>query len=169
MFGRGGEEALALQAAGVPFEVVPGITAAQGTAASSMVPLTHRGVATSVRYLTGHCRADAELDFDWEGLANPDTTLVVYMGLANIGQIAMGLLGHGLPDSTPVMAISQATSADQRCLVSRLDQIATDARTADLPAPVLFIIGKVVALARAEPSEASASNARQKQAVAAHA
>ena len=104
IFGRGSEEAAALSAAGVPFEIVPGITAAQGAAAVTGVPLTHRGLASSVRYVTGHCREDRPLDLDWAGLADPDTTLVVYMGAATIAEIATRLIEHGMPGSLPVMA-----------------------------------------------------------------
>ncbi len=148
MFGRGGEEALALQGASIPFEVVPGITAAQGTAASSMVPLTHRGVANSVRYLTGHCRADAELAFDWEGLANPDTTLVVYMGLSNIREISTQLIGHGRAACTPVMAVSRATRSDEQRLIAMLGSVTDAVEDAGLQSPVLFIIGEVVSLSK---------------------
>lgn len=146
MFGRGGEEVLALRAAGIACEIVPGITSAQGTAASAMVPLTHRGLATSVRYLTGHCHGDAELDFDWEGLADPATTLVVYMGLSNIAEISGQLIAYGRPASTPVMAVSKATRRDEKRLVSSLGAIAGTVMEAQLESPVLFIIGEVVAL-----------------------
>ncbi len=147
MFGRGGEEALALAAADIPFEIVPGITSAQGTAACLNLPLTHRGLASGVRYLTGHCRADAPLDFDWPGLSDPETTLVVYMGLANIPQIAAELIAHGRAPDTPAMAVSNATRADQTHLISTLDRIAADVREAALGSPVMFVIGEVVRLA----------------------
>lgn len=147
MFGRGGEEAIALEAAGIAYEVVPGITSAQGTAASALIPLTHRGVASGVRYLTGHCRAGADLDFDWEGLADNRTTLVVYMGLANIAEIAAKLEAHGRDPLTPVMAVSNATRPDETRLVSTLGRIAGDCGQASLKAPTLFIIGEVVDLA----------------------
>jgi uroporphyrin-III C-methyltransferase len=146
IFGRGSEEAAYLRERGVPVEYVPGITAAQGASCSTGVPLTHRGLATGVQYVTGHRQADKVLDLDWKRLANPDTTLVVYMGVANIGQIAMGLMTENLPGSTPVMAVGKATTTEERRLVSRLDQIASDVRTAELKAPTLFIIGKVVTL-----------------------
>lgn len=148
MFGRGGEEALALQAAAVPFEVVPGITAAQAAAATARVPLTHRGVASSVRYLTGHCRAGADLDFDWQGLADPDTTLVVYMGLANISEITTQLINHGRPACTPVMAVSKATRRDERRLVALLGSVTETVEKAGLQSPVLFLIGEVVSLSK---------------------
>lgn len=147
MFGRGGEEGLALARAQIPFEIVPGITTAQGTASELNVPLTHRGFASSVRYLTGHCRADAPLDFDWDGLADPDTTLVVYMGLANIATISAELMAHGRSPRTPVLAVSKATRRDQRHLISSLSGVADDVREAELPGPVIFVIGEVVRLA----------------------
>ena len=147
MFGRGGEEALALAAAGIPFEIVPGITSAQGTAAALNVPLTHRGISSSVRYLTGHCRADAPLDFDWQGLADADTTLVVYMGRANIAEIATELMAHGRAPETSVIAVANATRDDQSHLISTLDRIAADMDAAAPPGPVIFVIGEVVRLA----------------------
>lgn len=147
LFGRGGEEALALAAAGIPFEVVPGITSAQGCAASAHIPLTHRSLATGLRFLTGHCRADAALDFDWDGLADPGTTLVVYMGLANIREIAGKLILHGRGATTPVLAVSRGTQAGERRVASTLGRIAADVAAAKLESPVLFIVGEVVAIA----------------------
>lgn len=147
LFGRGGEEALELKAAGVPFDVIPGITSAQGCAASLRLPLTHRNVATSVRFITGHCKADQPLAFDWDGLADPSTTLVVYMGLANIAEIAAELVDHGRSGATPVAAISKGTQGSQQQVVSTLDRIAADVAHAALPSPVLFVIGEVVDLA----------------------
>lgn len=149
LFGRAGEEALELMAAGVPFEVVPGITSAQGCAASLKLPLTHRNLATGVRFITGHCTADRPLDFDWVGLADQSTTLVVYMGLANIGETAARLVEHGRCSRTPVAAISRGTQGEQQHLVSTLGQIAGDVAVAALPSPALFIIGEVVDLALA--------------------
>ncbi len=146
VFGRGGEEALALAEAGIAFEVVPGITSAQGCAAALKLPLTHRGLATGLRFLTGHCRADAALDFDWEGLADSRTTLVVYMGLASIRGIAAEMIAHGRSASTPVLAVSRGTLADQRHLTSTLAAISADVTRAALPTPALFIIGEVVGL-----------------------
>jgi uroporphyrin-III C-methyltransferase len=147
VFGRGCEEAAELARAGIPFEVIPGITAAQGCAASARVPLTHRALATGVRFVTGHCRADEPLELDWAGLADPATTLVVYMGLANIDQIVHQLIEHGLPGDTPAIAISQGTTARERKLSAPLLALPAAARGADLPGPVLFIIGRVAALA----------------------
>lgn len=147
LFGRGGEEAIVLAAAGIAFDVVPGITSAQGCAASLRMPLTHREIATGVRFVTGHCRADVPLDLDWQGLADDETTLVVYMGVANISEIARELIAHGRSPNTEVAAVSKGTQATEAHVVSTLGKIAIDVAMAELPSPVLFIIGKVVALA----------------------
>lgn len=148
IFGRGSEEAMELAQHGIPFEIVPGITAAQGCAASVKVPLTHRGKASGVRYLTGHCRQDLELDFDWNGLADPDTTLVVYMGRANIAEIADRLMEHGLNRSMPVLVVCNGTTQHERQLQSSLASVATDIASAGFNGPVLFIIGNVAGLAK---------------------
>jgi len=147
IFGRGGEEALALAAHGIETEVIPGVTAASGCAAALGIPLTHRGYATGVRYLTGHCRDDTPLDLDWDGLADPDTTLIVYMGKANIRRIAAALMAKGLSPATPVAAVQSGTTDDERHLFSTLDRIAESIRAAGLDGPVLFVIGRVVTLA----------------------
>jgi len=135
----------------VRVDYAPGITAAQGASSATGVPLTHRGLATGVQYVTGHRQAGQVLDLDWKRLADPDTTLVVYMGVANIGQIAIGLMTENLPATTPVLAISRATTPGERRLLSRLDRIAADARAEALEAPTLFIIGKVVSLYAQQP------------------
>lgn len=147
IFGRGCEEAHALAQAGISYEVIPGITAAQGCAASARVPLTHRGLASGVRYVTGHCRNDAPLDFDWASLADPDTTLVVYMGFLNIDDIVRQLIVHGLPGDTPVLAVCQGTTSVERRICAPLMRLPQVARTANFDGPILFIIGRVVALA----------------------
>lgn len=146
IFGRGSEEAAYLQDRDIEVEYAPGITAAQGAASASGVPLTHRGLATGVRYVTGHRQANGSLDLDWKSLASEETTLVVYMGVANIGQIAMRLVAEGLSEETPVMAIANATTPRESRLFSKLGRIALDSREAGLKAPVLFVIGKVVTL-----------------------
>ncbi len=146
IFGRGSEEAAFLQSHGIEVQVVPGITAAQGAASATGVPLTHRGLAGAVQYITGHRQAGQVLDLDWRRLADPDTTLVVYMGVANIGQIAMGLMTAGLDPTTPVLAVAEATTPRERRLFSWLDKIAHDLRVAELEPPVLFMIGRVVSL-----------------------
>ncbi|PIV78200.1 MAG: uroporphyrinogen-III C-methyltransferase [Rhodobacteraceae bacterium CG17_big_fil_post_rev_8_21_14_2_50_63_15] len=146
IFGRGSEEAADLRAAGIAVDYVPGITAAQGMAASTGVPLTHRGLATGVRYVTGHRAKDAKLDLDWASLACEATTLVVYMGVQNIAEIAFHLMRHGLPASLPVMAVSAATTPRETRLVSNLGSIVTDVASVQPDAPVLFVIGHVVSL-----------------------
>lgn len=153
IFGRGSEEAAHLRDHGIAVEYAPGITAAQGAAAASGVPLTHRGLATGVRYVTGHRQANGALDLDWKSLASAETTLVVYMGVANIGQIAMRLIAEGLSDQTPVMAIQNATCKDERRLFCRLGAVAPEVRAAGFAAPVLFIIGRVVSLSCEIPRE----------------
>jgi len=148
LFGRGGEEAAALAVASVPFEVVPGITSAQGGAAALQFPLTHRGLATGVRYVTGHCRAGEALALDWTGLADAQTTLVVYMGLASIDLIVSELIRHGRSPDTPALAVSRATLPDQREALATLATL-TDAVAAEhLTSPTLIIIGEVTRLAR---------------------
>ena len=147
IFGRGGEEYAALTAAGIPCDYVPGITAAQGAAASLRLPLTHRGLATGLRFVTGHRARDAALDLDWASLADPQTTLAVYMGAANIEEIAAGLIAHGMPADLPVLAVSQAATPRERRLRADLGGIAGVVRDNPMPAPVLFLIGHVAALA----------------------
>lgn len=146
IFGRGSEEAAALDLHGVAYEVVPGITSAQGCAASLRVPLTHRGLSRSLRYVTGHCREDMTLDLDWNGLADPETTLVVYMGMANVGQIASELIAHGLPANTPALAVNNGTTPRERRVLTTLALLPATARAAGFDGPVLFIIGKVAGL-----------------------
>lgn len=146
VFGRGSEEALELRRAGISFDVIPGITSAQGLAASLRVPLTHRGLANGVHLVTGHCRDDIALDLDWRTLADPRTTLVVYMGLANLPEIVRELIGHGRRDDTPALAVSNATMPQERRLFTTLSRLASEVAAVSLPAPVLFVIGEVASL-----------------------
>ncbi|MCG6903234.1 MAG: uroporphyrinogen-III C-methyltransferase [Rhodobacter sp.] len=146
IFGRGSEEAAYLSARGIAVEYAPGITSAQGAAAATGVPLTHRGLAGGVQYVTGHRQAGHPLDLDWKRLADPDTTLVVYMGVANIGQIALRLIAEGMPSGLPVMAIANATTPREARLITRLDRVAVDLRDWPVLGPVLFFIGRVVSL-----------------------
>lgn len=150
LFGRGGEEALTLVKQRIPFEIIPGVTSAQGCGAYAGIPLTHRGLATGVRFVTGHRTAeDAEepLELNWRSLADPDTTLVVYMGLANLDVICRNLTEHGLSAATPAAAIEQGTTSRQRTVLSDLTHLPAQVKKAALEAPTLVIIGKVVALA----------------------
>ncbi|WP_419797775.1 MAG: uroporphyrinogen-III C-methyltransferase [Terasakiella sp.] len=148
IFGRGSEEAEHLLKHGIPFEVVPGITAAQGCSSINGIPLTHRGYSTGVRYVTGHRRNDGDLALNWASLACDQTTLVVYMGVSSIGLISEKLIAHGLPASTPVAAIEKGLSEDQRQIISTLDKVYDEVMAAEFCPPTLFIIGKVVALAQ---------------------
>jgi len=147
LFGRGSEEAIHLKECGVPYAVVPGVTSASGCAASVGIPLTHRGLSTGVRFVTGHCREDMELELDWRGLADPDTTLVIYMGAANMAQISIRLMTQGLPASTPVAAISHGTTPRQRFLRSTLGEAANAVGEAGFPSPLMFVVGRVVDIA----------------------
>ena len=146
VFGRGSEEALFLAKHGIACEFVPGITAAAGCAASAGIPLTHRGTASGVRFVTGHCKQDEALHHDWNSLADEDTTLAVYMGLANLDTFRGELLKAGLPAQTPVAAIANGTTVKQKVLKTSLDNMAEDIRAAGFRPPVLTMIGKVAAM-----------------------
>ncbi|WP_296764211.1 uroporphyrinogen-III C-methyltransferase [Sediminimonas sp.] len=152
IFGRGSEEAADLRAAGIAVTCVPGITSAQGAASTTGVPLTHRGLATGVRYVTGHRAKDAPLDLDWTGLSCPDTTLVIYMGAANMAEIARQLVARGCRADMPVLAIAAATTARERRVLSTLRDIPADLDAARLDGPILFVVGEVVSLYSALPS-----------------
>ncbi|HVL56996.1 MAG TPA: uroporphyrinogen-III C-methyltransferase [Burkholderiaceae bacterium] len=145
VFGRGGEEASHLARCGVPFEVVPGVTAASGAAASACIPLTHRDHAHACVFVTGHRRDGAT---DWARLARGDHTLVVYMGLSQLRGITAELLAHGMPADTPAAAIEAATTRRQCVVVASLATLADDVRGGSLKPPTIVIIGAVVALRR---------------------
>ena len=147
VFGRGSEEAGELRDAGIAFTVVPGITAAQGIAASTDVPLTHRGLATGVRFVTGHCRAGHDLDLDWEGLADPDTTLVVYMGRGHADQISAQLIKGGLSPEMPAMLVVDGTRPTEERHFATVGTLTATAARLDKSRPVLIMIGRVVELA----------------------
>ncbi len=147
IFGRGGEEALHLVRHGIDFEVVPGITAASACAAYAGIPLTHRGISRGLRFVTGHFRDGEALDLDWDKLADPEATLVVYMGLGNIARISEGLISAGLPADTPAAAIQDGTTPRQRRLLSTLGELPEALRDAGMRAPVMVVIGEVVTLA----------------------
>ncbi|PUZ55690.1 hypothetical protein GQ55_5G232900 [Panicum hallii var. hallii] len=147
VFGRGGEEMDFLQQQGIRVEVIPGITSASGIAAELGIPLTHRGVATSVRFLTGHSRNGGTDPLYVAGnAADPDTTLVVYMGLSTLPSLAPKLMNHGLPPDTPAVAVERGTTPQQRMVFSLLKDLVDEVKSADLVSPTLIIIGKVVAL-----------------------
>jgi uroporphyrin-III C-methyltransferase/precorrin-2 dehydrogenase/sirohydrochlorin ferrochelatase/uroporphyrin-III C-methyltransferase len=145
IFGRGGEEAEHLMRHGIAFEIVPGISSASGCSSYAGIPLTHRGLATGVRYITGHSK-EPELGLNWQSLNDQDTTLVIYMGLANLGIIATKLMAQGLPRDFPVAAIQDGTTSAQRVVISTLTKIEADVKHAQLEPPTLVIVGKVVQL-----------------------
>jgi uroporphyrin-III C-methyltransferase len=146
VFGRGGEEALALAEAGVPFEVVPGVSAAVAVPAAAGIPLTHRGVASSFAVLTGHLRAGADDRTEWERLSRGADTLVIVMGLANLPTIARELMAHGRDPETPAALIERGTTEAQRTVIATLATLAEAATAARLEAPVLAVVGHVVSL-----------------------
>ncbi|MBL4692446.1 MAG: uroporphyrinogen-III C-methyltransferase [Magnetovibrio sp.] len=147
IFGRGSEEALALAENDIKFEIVPVISASGGCGAYAGIPLTHRGLATGVRFVTGHCQDGKHPDLNWQSLADPDTTLVIYMGLINIEMISQELIKAGLSPTTPTAGIERGTTLEQRTIFSTLENLAATLNEAQLKAPSLLIIGKVVDLA----------------------
>lgn len=147
MFGRGGEEVLALNKHHINFEVVPGITAASGCSAYSGIPLTHRGLSRRVQYITGHFNDNEPLDLNWQSIADPDSTLVIYMGLSNLPLAIHSLIDAGLPASTPAAAVQNATTQSQRRVITTLDHLVDAIRQKQMQAPVMIIVGKVVSLA----------------------
>jgi len=147
IFGRGGEEALALARAGIACEVIPGITAATGVAAAVGVPLTHRDLAQACVLVTGSRRKGAP-DLDWKGLARPGQTIVVYMGLVGLERVSRELIAHGLAPRTPAAIIQQGTMKGQRVIEATLAALPRRAAEAKLRAPTLIVIGNVVRLRR---------------------
>jgi len=145
IFGRGGEEIEHLAAEGIPFQVVPGITAASGCAAYAGIPLTHRDHAQSVRFVTGHLQAGS-IDLDWADLVRPRQTLVFYMGLIGLPVICEQLLAHGMDPQTPVALVQQGTTPTQRVLVSTVAGMPASLREAGFKAPTITIVGSVVSL-----------------------
>lgn len=146
VFGRAGEEIAALDAVGVPVTVVPGITAALAAASSLGVSLTHRDAAHSVRFVTGHSRSGGlPGDLDWRGLADAETSLMVYMGGRTGGDFAARLMGEGLSASTPVVVVASVSRDDERRWSGRLDQLGAALMEIGVDQPVLVGIGKVFA------------------------
>nr|WP_205297412.1 siroheme synthase CysG [Pantoea multigeneris] len=143
IFGRGGEELQAARAAGIPFQVVPGITAASGATAYAGIPLTHRDYAQSALFITGHLRSDSA-GIDWPSLARARQTLAIYMGTVKAAEISAGLIQHGRDPQTPVAVIGRGTRQDQQVLTGTLEQL--EALAAVAPTPALLVIGEVVNL-----------------------
>ncbi len=145
IFGRGGEEIETLAAHNIPFQVVPGITAASGVASYAGIPLTHRDHAQSCIFVTGHLK-DGSMNLDWEQLARPRQTVVVYMGLLGLEILCAQLIAHGLPATTPIAIVQQGTTQNQRVVCGTLATLPQMAEVAELHAPTLIIVGGVVTL-----------------------
>ena len=145
IFGRGGEELEELIEEGVPFEVVPGVTAAAGCAAYAGIPLTHRDYAQSVRFLTGHLK-DGTTELPWEELVHPAQTLVIYMGLTGLKEISQSLIRFGMKPSMPVAIVEKGTTSEQRVFTSTMKDIYDVAIKNEVTSPALLIIGEVVTL-----------------------
>jgi uroporphyrin-III C-methyltransferase len=147
VFGRGGEEALALVAAGIPFRVVPGITAALGGLAYAGIPATHRDINSAVTFITGHASdGDVPDGLDWPALAKGAPVLVLYMALKHLGAIAQRLIAAGRPADEPVAIVSKATTAAQRVLETTLARAAADALAASVEPPAIVAVGEAVRL-----------------------
>ncbi|MEZ5529125.1 MAG: siroheme synthase CysG [Porticoccaceae bacterium] len=145
IFGRGGEEIAHLAERGVPFQVVPGITAASGCASYAGIPLTHRDYAQSVRFITGHLK-DHSLDLNWQDLVAPNQTLVFYMGLSGLESICKELIARGKSATTPAALVEKGATARQRVFIGDLTTLPDIVRKAEAKAPTLIIVGDVVKL-----------------------
>lgn len=145
VFGRGGEEIEALAAHGIPFQVIPGISAANGISCYAGIPLTHRRYAQSVLYATGHL-CNGMLDLDWVALTRPRQTVVIYMGLSALPLICEKLVEYGLPTSHPIAVVQQGTTAAQRVVSGTLATISEHVAASALQSPSLIILGEVVPL-----------------------
>ena len=147
IFGRGGEETAALDAAGVPWRIVPGVTSGTAAPAAAGIPLTHRGVASAVTFVTGHDEAGGlPGSLDWMALAQAGGTIAAFMAVSRLGDIALRLLAAGRPASTPVAVISQASVEGESVLRTTLGTCTLDIRRANPPTPAMVVIGEVAAL-----------------------
>jgi len=147
IFGRGGEEALELARNAIPFEVVPGITAAQACAAYAGIPLTHRGLARGVQFVTGHCRDNEALVLDRAALSDAGQTLVIYMGLAHLPQIVRDLVDAGREEDTPAAVVERGTTPRQRSIITTIGDLQTAVEHHAIASPAMLVIGSVVSLA----------------------
>lgn len=145
IFGRCGEEVEVLAQHAIPFEIVPGITAANGVAAYAGIPLTHREYSQACVFVTGHLK-DGSMDLDWAALARPRQTVVIYMGLLGLEKVCTQMMAHGLPEDWPAAMVQQGTTSKQRTVVGTLANLPQLAKASGLKAPTLIIIGRVVSL-----------------------
>jgi uroporphyrin-III C-methyltransferase/precorrin-2 dehydrogenase/sirohydrochlorin ferrochelatase len=145
IFGRGGEEIATLAEEGIPFQIVPGVSAANGCAAYAGIPLTHRDYARSVLFVTGHLK-DGSMDLNWEALIQPSQTVVVYMGLTGLEILCRELIAHGMAANMPAALVEQGTTAKQRVLIATLQSLPGVVAEQEVHAPTLLIIGEVVKL-----------------------
>jgi uroporphyrin-III C-methyltransferase len=141
VFGRGGEEAMALAAAGVPFRVIPGVTAGLAALATAAIPATLRGVNRAVIFAAGH---GADEDFDWAPIARAGQPIVLYMVMHNLERIATDLMAAGLAPQTPAAIIASAATPKERVLISTLGNLFADAREHKLEPPAIVVIGEIV-------------------------
>ncbi len=146
IFGRGGEEMLHLLANNINFEIVPGVNAADGCAAYCNIPLTHRGIASSVTFLTGHQQKGATPSLDYKSLVAEDKTLVIYMGLTHLDQIANNLIENGMDVNMPAIAIYNGTTSLQKTCLATIGNIYNKTQEQEFISPTIIIIGKVVSL-----------------------
>ena len=153
IFGRATEELEACRAAGIPVHVCPGVTAASAAAASLGKSLTLRGLARRLTFVTAHVRAGETIDLDWAVLADPQTTLAVYMGKAAAGEVSAGLIAAGLPGDTPVLLVENASLPEERHFATRLDLLPLAARTALDDGPAVILIGQAMANGRTARAE----------------
>ena len=145
IFGRGGEEIETLMEHGVPFQVVPGITAANGVSSYAGIPLTHRDYSQSCLFITGHLK-DGTVDLDWTAMARPKQTVVIYMGLIGLAEICKQLIAHGVSPDMPAAVVQQGTTIRQRVVTATVLDLAEKVAEAKIKAPCLTIIGEVVKL-----------------------
>ncbi len=143
VFGRGGEEAMTLSAAGIPFRIIPGVTAGLAALTAAAIPATLRGVNRAVIFAAGH---GAEENFDWAPLARTGQPIVLYMVMHNLDQIATALMAGGFAGTTPAAVIASATTPKQRILVATLEKLAGEARAQKFEPPAIVVIGDIVAM-----------------------